>query len=173
MKKLLALGLSMAMMASLSAVAFAATDINGPTDDPMEGEVVVKTVKPTTPGEDDQFVVTIPANHEFAWNTAGSYTLDATVKGQMEEKSSVKVSIEESNGDFALTSETLKGSVVAQLSFTEGTVLGSELKGLNEAVICGKGTVSVTEESFKSAQQIGEYSKSINYVVEYSTNVEA
>lgn len=173
MKKLLALGLSLAMMASLSAVAFAEEEIVGPSEDPMGGEVVVKTIKPETPGAADQFVVTIPANHEFQWNTADSYALDATVKGQMEENSSVKVSIEETNGDLALTSDTLQGSVIATLSFTEDTVLGSELKGLNEAVPCGTGAVSVTVESFKTAEQIGEYSTSINYLVEYSTNVEA
>ena len=176
MKKLLALGLSLAMMASLSAVAFAVdeTIADGKGTVTQVGEnknaldVVVKTQKPEIPGSADKFVVTIPADHTFEWGVAGSYTLDAKVKGQMDPASSVKVEVDTPMGELQLTNDTLGGYVGANLAFKEGTVLGSALGGLNGAeVICGTGSVTVNADSFATANSVGEYSAPINYLVTY------
>lgn len=85
MKKLLALGLSLAMMASLSAVAFAAgtTEQQDPNHDGKADTVLVYTDAAEAPDASQNYVVTIPADVEVKWGDPLEQTAAVTVTGQL------------------------------------------------------------------------------------------
>lgn len=90
MKKLLALGISLAMMASLSTVAFAL-----PAEQEMEAagnsdEVVVNTTLDAETYE--EWTVTIPADVTIAWNNYNAYELPVKVSGRIVAGSKIDIS---------------------------------------------------------------------------------
>lgn len=90
MKKLLALGLSLAMMASLTSVAFAANPITKDTE--QTGEAVVKTEMTDEDLEKYQeYTITFDAETTIDWLDYGSYTIDCDVTGRLLDGSTLTV----------------------------------------------------------------------------------
>lgn len=170
MKKLLALGISLAMMASLSAVAFAAEDTvldKGETS----GTTVVKTTHdpvtdPDKPTKDETWTVTIPAAMNIAWDNVNGgraeaiYSVDATLLG----KSSVTVTVEP------------YGSKSLQMLSKEGKFLPATVKGSQSIKQSGSGTsmgkviTEVAAEDFNNAN-VGEYTGNLTFTVEYQNEL--
>lgn len=90
MKKLLALGLSLAMAASLSTVAFALPAEQTMTAAGDSDEVVVKTELVAETYE--EWTVTIPADVTIAWNDYDAYELPVKVSGRIVEGSKIDIS---------------------------------------------------------------------------------
>lgn len=169
MKKLLALGISLAMMASLSAVAFAAEDVDndkvlGPGE--TKGDTVVKTTydKPTDPDvptEDETWTVTIPATMNIAWDNENDSTCTAnySVKATLLPKSSVTVSVDEWGTEINLLStegKTLPATVMGE----------KDIKQLGSGEMVGHVETTIKAEDFNKAN-VGEYTGSINFTVEF------
>lgn len=167
MKKLLALGLSMAMMASLSAVAFAAgeqtvtKDDLDPTDHDATKTVVVQTKLKETPSDDDTFTVTIPATPQtIEWNASDvNVDLNVKIKGQMLEDSSVNVKASKLS-ELKNGNESLQVTMAQDLNFT---ATGKELK--NEPSSTG---FNITAVDWNSTNVIGVYSNTVTYTVTYT-----
>ena len=122
MKKLLALGLSLAMMASLSAVAFAADENGDHWTDPQNDTMIVKTLTTDEGGTEvtGTYTVTIPAKLEFAWGQTDAETGAISIVGQIPDGDSVTVSakdaeqvtLENDNG-YTLTATVNSAAVTA------------------------------------------------------------
>lgn len=169
MKKLLALGLSLAMMASLSAVAFAVESpdniITGPEED--SGKTVVRVNGAPTdpePGPGESWTVTIPAAIVLEWDEVNgdtgvsTYTVDAKLAAE----SKVTVTMEEANQYIDLVNEApdADNAIPASISGTPYIVQ----QGTGSAT--GDVTAQVTAETFKNAP-VGAYSGTINFTVAY------
>ena len=166
MKKLLALGLSLAMMASLSAVAFAEEIVKPATT----GDTVVKTVadlpdEPDVPGGDETWTVTIPASIDVPWDNEnggtgeGTYTLDATLAAG----SKVTVSVDQTEVTMTTpgSDDTLTAAIGGDTSnFTETSANDPE----------GTVTATVTAEQF-NAVTVGEYTGTLSFTVVYENSV--
>lgn len=166
MKKLLALGISLAMTASLSAVAFAEEIVKPDTT----GDTVVKTVadlpdQPDVPGDDETWTVTIPASIDIAWNNEadssaqGTYSLDATLAAG----SKVTVSVDQT--EVAMTTagsdDTLTAAITGDMSiFTETSANDPS----------GTVTATITAEQF-NAVTVGEYTGTLSFTVVYENSV--
>lgn len=129
MKKLLALGLSLAMMASLSAVAFAASGPVGTkelTADHNSDTTVVKTVV-TDDAED--WTVTIPAEIDIDWGDTATVEGDVTITGQIKKGATVTVALDTDVSNFKLSNtagDTLDCDIeFAGLTATADTILGA------------------------------------------------
>lgn len=89
MKKLLALGLSLAMMASLSAVAFAAApadnNINQNTggNADSDGKTVLVYTEATEDDNAESYTVIIPADIEVQWGDENTQTATVTVEHKL------------------------------------------------------------------------------------------
>lgn len=175
MKKLLALGISLAMMASLSAVAFAA-EIQGPDPDgtnPQSAgvDVVVEGKGPTepdVPGADENWTVYIPADYTLTWdNEKGSaVTQEYSIKGQLSNLSTVEVAVTPF-GEDALTLETedKAGTILADVTGVEKI----SITGANNTASADL-TVGVAAEDFDTAF-VGAYSGQLTFDVTYSNTI--
>lgn len=173
MKKLLVLGISLAMMASLSAVAFAAEDVDndkvlGPGE--TKGDTVVKTTydeptDPDVPTEDETWTVTIPATMDIAWDNENDSTCTAnySVKATLLPKSSVTVTVAEWGQEINLLS-------------TEGKTLPAKVTGEKDIEQFGSGEMvghvdtTITAEDFSNAS-VGTYRGQINFTVQYENEL--
>lgn len=178
MKKLLALGLSMAMMASLSAVAFAEEVVNNDNiGETNEKDVLVNISttfnEGTKPSDYDTFIVNIPASHQFAWGSTDPYNATASIKGQLATASSVSVTADFGDklmgledGDATLA-YVAKDSEKADASGYDLSATGAEAKSGVEQTI----TFSVDASAWADATEIGVYSDTITFNVQYSPAV--
>lgn len=107
MKKLLALGLSLAMMASLTAVAFAEEETQSMTGEGDSNPVLVKTELVKEEYED--WTVTIPADQEVEWGVTDTAELPVIVSGKLIAGNSIGISATEitqlTNGSSVLPVE--------------------------------------------------------------------
>lgn len=175
MKKLLALGISLAMMASLSAVAFAA-EIQGPDpDSPNSQSAKVDVIvegkgpdKPNVPGDDENWTVYIPADYTLTWdNEKGSAVIqEYSIKGQLSNLSTVEVAVTPF-GEDALTLETedKAGTIPADVTGVEKI----SITGANNTASANL-TVGVAAEDFDSAF-VGKYSAQLTFDVTYSNTI--
>lgn len=173
MKKLLALGLSLTMMASLSAVAFAEEIVGPGADNPQSADVQVIVAgkgptEPDKPGEDENWTVTIPATYQLEWDNVNGDSVDGaySIKGQLSNLSTVTVTVTP-YGEKALTLETSDkaGQLPATVSGDETiSITGSD----NTAE--GTATVGVAAADFDAAF-VGTYSAPLTFVVEYTNTV--
>lgn len=173
MKKLLALGLSLAMMASLSAVAFAAENptIIDKDSDPQSADIVVRTTfddvdNPGEPSENEKWTVTIPADVNVPWNNEADSTVDGitySIDAVLLPDSSVTVEVAPF-GEDALTlvngEAELKATIAGDASkvqtgtgYTEGTL-----------------SATITKEAFNNAS-VGNYAGTLTFDVTYANRL--
>lgn len=170
MKKLLALGLSLAMMASLSAVAFAAetphtdgkgTYIQVETDGDQTGNTLdlVTKLDDTDPSVDDTYTVTIPADQSIEWGTSQMPNLAATISGQMLVDSQVTV---ESN---VLSALTLNDTYQLPVTMTAVSVVadGEDLAAADVTSTTG----GITAIDWAAAPVVGVYTGQVIYTATY------
>lgn len=178
MKKLLALGISLAMMASLSAVAFAAegnNTITGPAADgkyPQKGstEVIVKAEVPTDPepGDDEQWTVTIPSTIQLTWDNVNGaavtehYSIDATLAAQ----SKVTAKIVDFGSILLKNDSDQSKTLEAKIDGGEGKETQSSITQTATGVTTGDIRASVTAEAFEDAV-VGSYTGTVNFEVTY------
>lgn len=173
MKKLLALGLSLAMMASLTAVAFAADNktIVGPdgddTPNQQSGYTVVKTetkgpVDPN-PGEDESWTVTIPAEIIVPWdNETDSTSADATysVSAKLAAQSTVTVTVVE---------DVVEMKNTAAEDYKLNATIGGQKEISVTATGSDSGVVNATITAVQfAAAPVGSYEGILNFNVEYT-----
>lgn len=154
MKKLLALGLSVAMMASLSAVAFAAdTDADHFEDrtDPNTDNVLV--VKTTIEDVNSTYTVTIPAEIPVPWGDTDGETAAVSIGGQLLVDDVVTVSLAEGSESVELTA-----GLNATIDFADWVVDATEI--LNNPTQDVKATVTGWANV-----PIAEYSANVNFEV--------
>lgn len=168
MKKLLALGLSLAMMASLSAVAFAA-EITGPQDPntPQSADVLVRTkLDEQNPAKDDTFTVTIPTTpQDIPWGTDPvNVDLNVKVDGQMIKDSTVTVTAEAVN-ELANGNDKLPVTMGENLNFV---VTGAQLAAPQTST-----GFAITAVDWDAAPVVGEYSHNFVYTVAYEAGMNA
>ncbi len=163
MKKLLALGLSLAMMASLSAVAFALEDPQTINEPKTSDEVKVFTTFDEEDLDDyENWTVTIPADVEIPWgDDENSYSLEASATGIIESTAKLKVSV---TPVAQLTNEAGVGSLdVTWGGFESQEITAAELADGENLV----STVQVVAGQFeKSGLELGTYSNTTTYTVE-------
>lgn len=166
MKKLLALGLSLAMMASLSAVAFAAQptgNIEPGTPVKTEGE---GPLGPDQPGKDETWSITIPAEIVVPWNNeADSTSADAeySVTGTLSPVSTVTVTVD----DAVVTM-----SNTADAQYTLDAAIGGDksISITSTGSATGKVNATVTAEQFKNSP-VGAYEGTLTFTADYSAAV--
>ena len=159
MKKLLALGLSLAMMASLSAVAFAAGTPQEMTAAGDSDPVLVKTELVKEEYED--WTVTIPADQEVRWGVTDTADLPVIVSGKVIAGNSITISATEitqlTNGasalpvarwvvpdDLTATAEELDAGDVTMTYTATVDASAYEQGGLAVGVYSGETTFTVT-----------------------------
>lgn len=163
MKKLLALGLSMAMMASLSAVAFAEGTVS--KDDLEENKATRDVVVSTTvDGVDDAewFEVKIPADITFKWKSVDAQSRKVSITGQLFMESTVSVDAT-INKVMKLTTDESK---VLNYTATED-VYDLDMKGgttsAEESI-----DFSVTNDQWEAAKAVGTYTDTITFNISYA-----
>lgn len=163
MKKLLALGLSMAMMASLSAVAFAEETVSKGDllDNTATRDVVVST---TVDGVENAewFEVKIPADITFKWKTNEKQERKVSITGQLFMESTVSV---DATINKVMKLKTDENKVLNYTATEDAYDL--DMKGgttsAEESI-----DFSVTAEQWQAAQAVGTYTDTITFNINYT-----
>lgn len=167
MKKLLALGLSLAMMASLTAVAFAAPTNNhiqqndsGVNGEDADGQTVYVYTEATEDDDAESYMVTIPADIQVAWGDDTEQTGVVTVDHKLFDTNQVVV---HADAIDALTKEGAANTLDVTMNDFDHTYLGT---GANET----DSTVSFTfSVSGFDAAPFGKYSARITFTATYGS----
>ncbi|MFR8011525.1 MAG: hypothetical protein ACLU8W_07190 [Clostridia bacterium] len=155
MKKLLALGLSLAMMASLSAVAFAETVQDGDSNhDEDPTTVLVYTDATEDPSASQNWVVTIPADINVDWGDTSEQKAPVKVTGQLLAGSTIDVTAP------ALTTLDNNGETLAvKMDAFEMNVIG------DNTVLNKSEDITFTVSGFESVT-LGKYQNTITFTVD-------
>lgn len=163
MKKLLALGLSMAMMASLSAVAFAEETVSKGdlVDNKATRDVVVST---TVEGVEDAewFEVNIPANITFKWKSPDTQSRKVSITGQLFMESTVSVDATINKVMKLTTDESKVLNYTATDDAYDLDMMGGTTSA-EESI-----DFSVTDEQWQAAKAVGTYMDTITFNISYS-----
>lgn len=167
MKKLLALGLSMAMMASLSAVAFAEETVSKDNlvDNKATRDVVVST---TVEGVEDAewFEVNIPANITFNWKSTDPQTRKVSITGQLFMESTVSVDATINKVMKLTTDEGTDESKVLNYTATKDAYNLDMMGGTTSAE--ESIDFSVTDDQWQAAKAVGTYMDTITFNISYA-----
>lgn len=163
MKKLLALGLSMAMMASLSAVAFAEETVSKDdlVDNKATRDVVVST---TVEGVEDAewFEVNIPANITFNWKSIDPQSRKVSITGQLFMESTVSVDATINKVMKLTTDESKVLNYTASKDAYDLDMMGGTTSA-EESI-----DFSVTDGQWQAAKAVGTYMDTITFNISYS-----
>lgn len=174
MKKLLALGLSLAMMASLTAVAFAAEPqtITNNDPEPREKEVLVQTTLENA-ADYEAWTVTVPATPQILeWGQPATVTMDAVVEAgsRLVDGATLTISATPIN---ALLLDGTDDTHTIDCTFPgiSATVVNDEEALAGRTI---EADLVVDAAAFtKAGLVVGTYSNTTTYTVEYNPAAEA
>lgn len=170
MKKLLALGLSLAMMASLTSVAFAEQTISN--EDPTDKSVLVQTTLENA-ADYEAWTVTVPATPQILeWGQPATVTMDAVVEAgsRLVDGATLTISATPIN---ALLLDGTDDTHTIDCTFPgiSATVVNDEEALAGRTI---EADLVVDAAAFtKAGLVVGTYSNTTTYTVEYNPAAEA
>lgn len=156
MKKVLAVALAVAMMLSVSVMAFAANPI---TNDSEQNETI--NVVTSASAANDEYTVSVPASVTIPWNNDGpsNGTADYKVTCNLVEGSKVTVSAAADNGGEMTSTDTED-----TLTFTVTGGDAAEFTGMQN----DKNTAVVATITSFAGVAVGAYTGTMTYTVAYA-----